>query len=173
MHVGGQPVMPPPLQVVVDIVEYCRGGVVVGVGAAQLELGQLRGEIVQAPPAVAGGAGLLEVVGGAGLQRIPGERARPGVLVVALAWRDAVEGVVTVDLVQVVAARVTAGEVHVNQPGQHRAAVDGWLERLQQIVDSHRRHRRCVDGQRLHDLLGERVEAVECLPDQDLDDLIR
>ena len=90
-----------------------------------------------------------------------------------LAGRDAAHGVVTVHLVQVVAARVTAGEVHVDQPGQHRAAVDGRLERLQQIVHGHRRHRRRVDGQRLHDLLAERVQPLECLPDQDLHDLTR
>ena len=169
---GGQPVVSPFLQVAeVDVGEYCRGGVVVGVGAAQLELGQLRGQVIQAPPALARDAGLLEVAGGAGLQRVPGELSRPCVLVAVLAGRDAAQGVVTVHLVQVVAACVAAGEVHVDQPGQHRAAVNGWLERLQQIVHRHRRHRRRVDGQRLHDLLAERVQALECLPDQDLDDL--
>jgi hypothetical protein len=174
MHVGGQPVVPPLLQVVeVDAVEYVSGGVVVGVGAAQLELGQLRGEVVQVPPAVAGSAGLLEVVRGTGPQRVPRELFRLAVLICALAWRDVAEGVVAVHLVQVVAAGVTAGEMHIDQPGQDRAAVDGWLERLQQVVDGHRRNRYSVDGQRLHDLLPKRVETSERLADQDFDDLFR
>jgi hypothetical protein len=39
MHVDGQPVVSPPLQVVVDVGEHGCSGVVVGVAAAQLELG--------------------------------------------------------------------------------------------------------------------------------------
>ena len=69
MQVGSQPVMAPPLQILIDIVEYCCGGVEFGVGAAQLELSPLRGQIIEAPPASTGGAGLCEIVGGAVLQR--------------------------------------------------------------------------------------------------------
>src|SRR5262249_49904564 len=166
MHVGGQPVVAPLLQVVeVDVVEYRRGSVVISVGAPQLELGQLRGDVVQAPPSVRRGAGPLEVVSGASLQRIPGKRAQPSVLIVASAWRHATEGVVMVNLVQVITTLIMANQMHIDQPGQYRSAVNGWLERLQQIVHRHRRNRSCVYGQRLHDLLTERIKALKRLSD--------
>ena len=47
MHPSGQPVVPPLLQVAeIDVAKDGRGGVVVGVGAAQLELRQLRRQII-------------------------------------------------------------------------------------------------------------------------------
>jgi hypothetical protein len=41
------------------------GGVVVGGLDAQLELGELGGEVIEGAPRLSGGAGLVEVVGGA------------------------------------------------------------------------------------------------------------
>jgi hypothetical protein len=49
-------------------------------------------------------------------QGMLGERRGVGVPVGGISGRDAAEGVVTVDLVQVVAAGVTADELHVHQP---------------------------------------------------------
>ena len=48
-------------------------------GVAQLELGQLRAQVIQGLPVLPRGAGLLEVVGAAVPQRLPGERRRVGV----------------------------------------------------------------------------------------------
>jgi hypothetical protein len=44
---------------------------------------------------------------------------------------------------------------------------------LQQVIDADRRHRQTIDGQSLHDLLGERFQSVERLPDQGLNHLAR
>ncbi len=70
-----------------------------------------------------------------------------------LAPGNAAQRVVAIDLVQIVVARLAADELHVDQSRQRPGGVDADLVRLQQIVDRHRRHRRAVDGQRLHHLL--------------------
>ena len=82
VQLGGEPVVAPLDQVVeVDAEQDLGGGVVVAAVVAQLELGQLRGQVIQGLPVLARGAGLLEVVGAAVPQRLPGERRagrRPG-----------------------------------------------------------------------------------------------
>ena len=81
-------------------------------------------------------------------------------------------GVVAVDRVQVVVAVVEADQLAADQPGQDRGGVDGRVDRLEQVVDPDRGHRGGEYRQRLHHLLGRRVQQPVGLPDQLLDHLV-
>ena len=114
---GGQPVVAPLDQVVVvDAEQHLGRGVVVAALVAQLELGQLRAQVIQALPVLPRGAGLLEVAGAVVPQRLPGEGRRVGLPVGGFSVGQPGQGVVAVHLVQVVAAGLAADELHVHQP---------------------------------------------------------
>jgi hypothetical protein len=75
VQIAGQPRVAPGLEVVVaDVEQDLGGGVVVPRLAAQVELGPLRSEVVERLPALARSPRLLEVVGGAAVERELGER---------------------------------------------------------------------------------------------------
>ena len=80
VHFDGEPVVTPPDQVVeVDAEQHLGRGVVVLALVAQLELGELGGQVIQGLPVLPRGAGLLEVVRAAVPQGLLGERRRVGV----------------------------------------------------------------------------------------------
>src|SRR5262245_60173705 len=173
VQIACQADVPPELQVTVaDLEEDVRGGVEIACFEAQLELGELRSEVVEALPHLAGSSDLSEILGRTLAHRVLAERRRLDDAIARFADRHSVERVVPVDLVEVVAAGVSASELHVDEPSKHGRAVDRRAKRLEQIVHGDGRHGPRVNGERLHDLLAERVQSVERLADKRLDDVL-
>ena len=100
------------------------------------------------------------------------EGGRRGVPVGGRARGDPFHSVVAVDLVQMEAPCLAPGEAHVDQPPQHRGAVDARQMRLEHVVHRRLRHWRGQGGERLHHLLGQGVEPAESLAHQRLDHLL-
>ena len=79
------------------------GAVVMPRAVWQLELGQQGGQVVQGLPVLPWGADLFEVVPGPLPQGVPGERRRVRIPIGGLSFGDPGQGVVPVDLMQVIA----------------------------------------------------------------------
>jgi hypothetical protein len=101
-----------------------------------------------------------------------GEGGRRSVPVGGRARGDPFHGVAAVDLVQMEATCLASGKDHVDQPAQHRGAVDARHMRLEHVVHRRLRHWRGQGGERLHYLLGQGVEPAESLAHQRLDHLL-
>ena len=93
--------------------------------------------------------------------------------VTGITFHYSAQGIVAVDLVEVVTSRIATRELHVHQPAQHTAAVYAKHMGLQQVIHRGRWDRVAVDGERLHDSLRGRIEAAERLPHEDRYDLLR
>src|SRR5262249_49316727 len=88
-------------------------------------------------------------------------------------FRYSAQGIVAVDLMEVVASRIAAHELHVHQPAQHTAAVYAKHMGLQQVIHRGRRDRVAVEGERLHAPWRGGTEAAERPSHEDRHDLLR
>ena len=101
-----------------------------------------------------------------------GEGGWRGVPIGGRARGDPIHGVAAVDLVQMEAPGVAPGKAHVDQPAQHRRAVDARHMWLEYEVDRRLRHRGGQRGERLHHLLGQGIKSAERLAHKCLDHLL-
>ena len=107
--------MAPQLQIVVTEVQQDRcGGVIVGTDATQIELGKLRGEVLQRFPIRARLARQFEPFRRPVLEREAAERRCLGVPVGGFAFRNSALGIIPIDLMQIVATGIAADKLHVH-----------------------------------------------------------